>query len=274
MMRHNTRPGIDLANTFKYRSFKSGVRGRDVRVVGKWHGAGPWDDESMPVQEVNDLRRGRIWGTTAIEEAHRRYFFDRGISLKRCIKYRIQTIKDPADVNGQPIIAMPFFNHDMTECHFYQKFSKGDKKRNPRGLRPVLFNCRHLYRQMPVIVVTESPVDALSIETAYPIPAVSIVSASGVKLLEKALDDFPDFDGKFITFLDNDAPGRKAAAEVRACLAMRGLEYIDIYDLLPELLLQLKDPNEMLMAYEAVLSEVLKTAEEVVMGVKRNQAIK
>lgn len=157
------------------------------------------------------------------------YLSRRGISMNTAVRYGLgyDEAADPAAAPGGigskkhpcPRLIIPTGKRHYVGRAIDDR--KDFEKINAKGTHPDIFNVEALQSGTPVFI-TEGVFDALSVsEMGY--NAVATCSTANTKKLLQLIDDGQSPKGPLIIAMDNDDPGRKAAAALKDELTKRGI---------------------------------------------------
>lgn len=123
------------------------------------------------------------------------------------------------------------------------------------GGKTGIFNRRALYGDSKAVFLVEGVFDALSIIEAGA-AAVALNSTSNAELLIKQLEQEPTA-ATLVLCLDNDEPGKRAAATIRDGLTRLNIDFVSA-----DITGGYKDPNEALTGDRAAFEAAVKAAQE------------
>lgn len=198
------------------------------------------------------------------------YLTGRGISLETAKAYWIgyDPEADPANAPGAmgdeikphptPRIIVPVSDEYFIGRAIDPNTPKAFAKMNPKGSTPGIFNEIALWKDEPVIFVTEGVFDALSIiEAGY--PAIAINSTSNADSCIKKIEQ-RSVKATLILTLDNDSAGTGSTRILR-----EGLNRLNVKNIVGDICNGHKDPNEALVAdrggfIDAIKKEIERTS--------------
>ena len=184
------------------------------------------------------------------------YLSSRGISIQTAVSHNIgfDSQADPAQSGHKtPRLIIPTNDSHYIGRSIDHKVDKQFAKLNVKGSKPGIFNIKALYDKNDVVFVTEGVFDALSIiELGY--ESISLNSTSNVDLLLRELESRPT-ESFLIICLDNDESGKNASISLS-----RGLNYLNINNIIENISGDFKDPNEALVCDKESFKNSLKNA--------------
>ena len=197
------------------------------------------------------------------------YLTARGISLDTAISYNLgfdanwisPTVKKNQQAKGNSWLPNPTARIIMpvSDNHYIARAISADVKEYAKmnetgGGKAGIFNSRGVYSNNDAVFITEGIFDALSIIEVGS-EAVALNSTSNADLLIKQLEEEPTA-ATLILCLDNDEPGKRAAATLKAGLTRLNISYVTA-----DISGKYKDPNEALTGNKDAFIAAVEQAE-------------
>lgn len=197
------------------------------------------------------------------------YLTARGISIDTAISYNLgfdpqwisPTVKRNQQAKGNSWLPEPTARIIMpvSKNHYVARAISTDVKEYVKmnetgGGKAGIFNSRGVYGNNDAVFITEGIFDALSIIEAGA-AAIALNSTSNAELLLKQLEQEPTA-ATLILCLDNDEPGKRAAATLKEGLTRLNISYVTA-----DICGQYKDPNEALTGNKDAFIEAIQQAE-------------